>query len=188
MPEGALPRAIDGPIFRSEASHDVAPLLTDVLSGTAAHADGEGAAIIQAAQPEHMRCGHFFPTSRHDHPSDGGADAPDVAGDVLLGFRLYTAPIAHSAPHCRLRILKGARESFECSCVLAFMRTRPLVHVSSILGPVSARPKSWYDRGFIRFIILTLSARHSPGILALLSDSGGNECPSWRWHCRCEHP
>lgn len=104
-----------------------------------------------------------------------------------LAFRLHTAPIAHSAPHCRLRILKGGRESFECTCVLVFMRTRPLVHVSSIFGPGSGRPKSWYDRGLIRFIILTLSARYSPGILAFLSDSGGNKCPSWRWHCRQGH-
>ena len=127
-------------------------------------------------------------SSRHPRGlSDGGVDAPDVAGRVLFAFRLHTAPIAHSAPHCRLRILKGGRESFECTCVLVFMRTRPLVHVSSIFGPGSGRPKSWYDRGLIRFIILTLSARYSPGILAFLSDSGGNKCPSWRWHCRQGH-
>ena len=59
MREAALPRAIDGPIFRSEASHDIAPLLTDVLSGTAAHADSEGAAIIHAEQPPYECCGFF---------------------------------------------------------------------------------------------------------------------------------
>lgn len=134
-----------------------------------------------------MRCGKKS-SSRHPRGlSDGGVDAPDVAGRVLFAFRLHTAPIAHSAPHCRLRILKGGRESFECTCVLVFMRTRPLVHVSSIFGPGSGRPKSWYDRGLIRFIILTLSARYSPGILAFLSDSGGNKCPSWRWHCGCHY-
>ena len=93
--------------------------------------------IIHAAQPAHMRCGKKS-SSRHPRGlSDGGVDAPDVAGRVLFAFRLHTAPIAHSAPHCRLRILKGGRESFECTCVLVFMRTRPLVHVSSIFGPGS---------------------------------------------------
>ena len=49
-------------------------------------------------------------------------------------------------------------------CVLAFMRVGPLVHESGLCLPYSFRPKSSYDKGFLRSIILAHSALHSPGI------------------------
>ena len=86
MREAALPRAIDGPIFRSEASHDIAPLLTDVLSATATHADSEGAAIIHAEQPPHECCGFFCLRGVQSCLSNGRADALDDGACVGLSL------------------------------------------------------------------------------------------------------
>ena len=140
----------------------------------------EGAGIIHAAQPSHDRQLLSASERRESCLSDGRVGARDDAACVRLAFLQCCTPIPHGAPPCRLRLFKAGRGPFECALCACLHESGPLVHVSSIFGPVLVRLKSWYDKGFKRSVILSHSARHSPGILTLLSDSGGNECPRWR--------